>query len=376
MRRNDSRTFPHLTLSLLTHAALAGLVTISPALVPLPEGTVSSMEVEFTALTPPPLGQQLKTLDVGEHESEAPAQPTVTHPKAVEITPPTDPDPITVTPPPAKKNKLITNAKSETKSDKKLQISPPEAKSAETTSVTTTASPVEVQKTEALPIKKINTSIAEASDQDFLKEDLAEIDNNDEIGNKTDTVDNDEDIDNEIESELYALKDSAITTDKVAQAEPEKIVSKPSEKIERTKPAPPALTEGLPQKSEQLRHESNMNYGVPSGVRDYRELVQIPGNVPPQYPELSRRKGEMGQVKLMYFVTSTGIVSSMKLTQSSGHEALDYEAIRAISKYKYQPGQQGYTSHTVNFMLRGDMKAAGGTLRTSSNYKKSLNPNN
>jgi TonB family protein len=104
--------------------------------------------------------------------------------------------------------------------------------------------------------------------------------------------------------------------------------------------------------------------------------MQTPGNIPPQYPDASRKKGEMGQVQLLYFVTAEGTVASLQLAKSSGYVELDQEAIRSIRKYRYQPGQQGYTSHTVNFILRGDAKASGGTLRTSSNSQLDSTKNN
>ena len=100
-------------------------------------------------------------------------------------------------------------------------------------------------------------------------------------------------------------------------------------------------------------YQSDGAYGVPTGTRDVSEVKQAPGNRPPQYPQLSRANNEQGVVKLVYFVTQDGFVSNIQMAQSSGYEALDYEAIQAIGLYQFLPGQPGKTSHEVHFKLQG-----------------------
>ena len=109
-------------------------------------------------------------------------------------------------------------------------------------------------------------------------------------------------------------------------------------------------------------------YGVPSGTRDYRQLTQAAGNVPPQYPEASRWKGEQGRVHLLYYVTAEGRVTNVRVQKSSGHLRLDREAVRAIRKYRYRPGQAGQTLHPVTFDLRGEAIPGGEHLRTQANH--------
>ncbi|MCB0321527.1 MAG: energy transducer TonB, partial [Bdellovibrionales bacterium] len=114
--------------------------------------------------------------------------------------------------------------------------------------------------------------------------------------------------------------------------------------------------------------QSASPYGKPTGkTRSYLDLRQTPGNKPPQYPQLARRNSQEGQVQLAYYVKNDGTISSVKMIRSSGHPLLDQEAIRAISQYRYQPGQEGWTVHPVNFHLQGPVKEMPSRLRTSGN---------
>ena len=114
------------------------------------------------------------------------------------------------------------------------------------------------------------------------------------------------------------------------------------------------------------QNQSNKDYGKPTGkVRSYLDLSQVQGNRPPKYPTLARRLNQQGQVKLAYFVKSDGTIGQMKLVKSSGSQLLDKEAIRAVSKYRYKPGQAGWTLHPVNFTLQGPTKKMPSRLRTS-----------
>lgn len=107
------------------------------------------------------------------------------------------------------------------------------------------------------------------------------------------------------------------------------------------------------------------NGGTSSRPVSYLELKQKPGNAPPRYPEEARREGMQGQTQLKYFVTENGSVSNVQVVKSSGSAALDKEAVNAISRYQYYPGQQGWASHPVTFSLRGPEQTTPGRLRTA-----------
>lgn len=110
--------------------------------------------------------------------------------------------------------------------------------------------------------------------------------------------------------------------------------------------------------------QENLAYGLPTGTRDVRNLRQVSGNVPPQYPYRDRLAKRQGKVLLHYYVSSQGYVSNVRVVKSSGHQTLDREAARALSKYRFYPGQQGSTKHWVNFSLVGKAQSLTGGLKT------------
>lgn len=103
-------------------------------------------------------------------------------------------------------------------------------------------------------------------------------------------------------------------------------------------------------------------------TQSYLELKQIPGNRPPVYPRELRLKKEQGSGQLVYYVTRDGQVSDLRLTKSTGSPKLDQAAVAAFSKYKFIPGQEGYTVHNFEFSLRGPETTEAGRLRTSMNH--------
>lgn len=106
--------------------------------------------------------------------------------------------------------------------------------------------------------------------------------------------------------------------------------------------------------------------GNGSALRSYTDLKQAPGNKPPRYPTLARRQSQQGQVQLSYFVQKDGRVSDVKIVKSSGYPLLDQEAVRAVSLFQYQAGQEGWAMHPVDFQLQGPVKKTPSRLRTSS----------
>jgi len=64
-------------------------------------------------------------------------------------------------------------------------------------------------------------------------------------------------------------------------------------------------------------------------------------NSPPTYPLLARRRHYEGTVLLDVLVRREGMVDSIKLARSSGHETLDRAAIRAVREWSFHPGKRG-----------------------------------
>lgn len=99
---------------------------------------------------------------------------------------------------------------------------------------------------------------------------------------------------------------------------------------------------------------------TPSDAKDFANLKQKPGNRPPKYPMNDRRLKREGQVELTYFVSKQGTVEEIKVVKSSGYATLDHEAMETIRRYKFVPGQEGWTNHPVTFSLQGDAQQVGG----------------
>jgi protein TonB len=65
------------------------------------------------------------------------------------------------------------------------------------------------------------------------------------------------------------------------------------------------------------------------------------GNPKPDYPYLSRSRGEQGRVVLRVEVTATGDVASIEIADSSGHRRLDEAARDAVAQWRFEPARVG-----------------------------------
>jgi len=98
----------------------------------------------------------------------------------------------------------------------------------------------------------------------------------------------------------------------------------------------------------------------------YLNLSQYSGNKSPEYPVAARKEQRQGQVDLLYRVTKDGRVTEVSIAKSSGHKDLDESAVKAISKYKFVSGQEGWAKHPVIFKLTGATATLPSKLRTNS----------
>lgn len=72
------------------------------------------------------------------------------------------------------------------------------------------------------------------------------------------------------------------------------------------------------------------------------------GYVPPavagpqvvKFPEDAQRAGEQGTVAIRVFVTDSGRISRLRMTQSSGSDRLDTAAIESVLAWKFNPAEQ------------------------------------
>lgn len=68
----------------------------------------------------------------------------------------------------------------------------------------------------------------------------------------------------------------------------------------------------------------------------------IARRISPDYPTSARRGKEQGTTQIAVTVTSSGEVSSPKITQSSGHSALDYSALAAVQQWRFNPAKNSF----------------------------------
>ena len=61
---------------------------------------------------------------------------------------------------------------------------------------------------------------------------------------------------------------------------------------------------------------------------------------PPVYPKRARELGQEGIVVFLVFLSKQGIISEMKISQSSGFRLLDHAAENAILQWNFAPATE------------------------------------
>jgi len=65
------------------------------------------------------------------------------------------------------------------------------------------------------------------------------------------------------------------------------------------------------------------------------------GNPKPPYPEIARRRGYEGQVRLEVEVSANGGVKKVRVQKSSGYEILDRSALETVRDWRFTPARFG-----------------------------------
>ena len=82
---------------------------------------------------------------------------------------------------------------------------------------------------------------------------------------------------------------------------------------------------------------------LPSSDADYLQ------NPKPQYPGLSKRLGEQGQVIHSVLIGTDGLPVSAQLVKSSGFDRLDQAAYTAVMRWRYVPGKRNGVPTAMSF---------------------------
>ncbi len=164
--------------------------------------------------------------------------------------------------------------------------------------------------------------------------------------------------------EMVPVKETApagVQAASSAEAE-DKATEAASKEVTETKDPAPVGGDGQGASAEPL----NKGGETKSEAVSYLELKQYSGNKPPAYPLSARKDQRQGQVELLYRVAKDGRVTEVQVAKSSGHPDLDEAAVKAIAKFKYVPGQEGWARHPVIFSLKGVATEMPSKLRGSA----------
>lgn len=99
-------------------------------------------------------------------------------------------------------------------------------------------------------------------------------------------------------------------------------------------PAPTGIREAAPA-------ASGTAAGTPFHAAQYDAAYL--DNPAPQYPKLSRRRGEQGKVMLRVRVRADGHAEGVEIAHSSGHPRLDEAARESVQSWRFVPARQGET---------------------------------
>lgn len=84
---------------------------------------------------------------------------------------------------------------------------------------------------------------------------------------------------------------------------------------------------------------------LPSSKADYLH------NPPPDYPRMSVRLGEQGQVVVKVLIGADGVPQKVELHTSSGFARLDKSALDAAMRWRYVPGKRGGVAEAMWYQV-------------------------
>ncbi len=106
-----------------------------------------------------------------------------------------------------------------------------------------------------------------------------------------------------------------------------------------------------------IRAESSVAKTAYLSTRTVRAIPRYAENPSPVYPELARRKGWQGEVRLLVEVSDRGYVKNLSIKRSSGYPVLDRSARQSVRLWRFIPAIEGNTKVAsevvvpVNFQL-------------------------
>jgi protein TonB len=120
---------------------------------------------------------------------------------------------------------------------------------------------------------------------------------------------------------------------------------------------PPSATLTKANKKEEQKNFKQSTLSEPP-IR-LASAIEYRSNPAPNYPDQARRRGQQGNVTFLISITKEGQAGDIKITKSSGHRLLDYEALKAVKKWRFKPATinginvSGNVIVTIEFKLQG-----------------------
>lgn len=118
------------------------------------------------------------------------------------------------------------------------------------------------------------------------------------------------------------------------QAPPSVEKAKPAASDPPPAPVPPPFPAAPGDSDRTPRETANVSAAMVMATPRYSE------NPPPEYPAIARRRGYQGTVILEVFVKESGRVGNLRIAESSSHSLLDKAALKAVKRWKFQPGRR------------------------------------
>ena len=357
-QEKSTRTTVSVVLSSLLHGSAITLIALGPTFIPGLDGagdrdssvdTTESSTVEFT------LSGDASVSDI--KPVQQPLIQPVASPIAVEETP------VIVKPEP-KPEKIAKSAEAKPLPQKKSLPEKIEPASALPVKEETVAqeNPSTVEESPVVTETPIDEPIQTA------EKEASPIENEPTPEEKTESVaaaavTTNEVTEEPIEQAEQKVEDKEFAEDQVPLPPPQPKISEQT--IAKEQAAENATQAGTAQDAQ--NGQGGRNASPISVTQNYLGLKQVPGNRPPQYSDRMRLSKMQGRGQIVYLVKKDGTVGDVRLVKSTGYPDLDVAAVQAFSKYKFVPGQEGYTLHEFEFSLKGPEQSAAGRLRTTMN---------
>lgn len=124
---------------------------------------------------------------------------------------------------------------------------------------------------------------------------------------------------------------------------PPKPIPKPKPQPPKPKPVPKPVEQPPQPKQETPPPPAPVAPPAPAPVQETPPSANAAylKNPAPEYPSLAQRRGWEGTVLLRVHVLANGKPSEIQIQKSSGREALDEAAIRAVKRWSFVPAKRG-----------------------------------